>query len=122
MPRPIHFDISAENPEQATRFYADVFGWQFQKWEGPMDYWLISTGTNGELGIDGGLSRRNGHGIATVNTVGVPSADEYVERITRAGGSVLMPKSAIPGVGWFAMCADPEGNSFGIMQDDPQAR
>jgi predicted enzyme related to lactoylglutathione lyase len=122
MPRPVHFDISAENPERAVKFYGDVFGWTFQKWDGPMDYWLVTTGANGELGIDGGLSRRNENSNGTVNTVAVPSADEYLERVTQAGGKVIMPKNAIPGVGWFAMCADTEGNSFGIMEGDPQAQ
>ena len=121
MPRPVHFDITAEDPERATKFYGDVFGWQFQKWDGPMDYWLVSTGQNGEPGIDGGLSKRGENGNGTTNTIGVPSADDYVARITQAGGSIVMPKAAIPGVGWFALCVDPEGNSFGIMESDPQA-
>ncbi len=47
MPRPIHFEIPAENPERAMQFYSSVFGWKFNKWDGPMDYWVISTGTGG---------------------------------------------------------------------------
>ncbi len=121
MPRPVHFDITAEDPERATKFYSDVFGWEFQKWDGPMDYWMISTGQNGEPGIDGGLSKRGENSNGTVNTIGVPSADQYAERITQAGGTVVAPKSAIPGVGWFAMCVDTEGNGFGVIELDPQA-
>ncbi len=33
-----------------------------------------------------------------------------------------MSKQAIPNVGWFAYCTDTEGNLFGIMQADPEAR
>ena len=44
MPRPVHFEIPAENPERAMQFYSTVFGWKFSKWEGPMDYWMITTG------------------------------------------------------------------------------
>ncbi len=44
MPRPIHFEIPADDPDRAIAFYRDVFGWKFQKWEGPMPYWLITTG------------------------------------------------------------------------------
>lgn len=121
MPRPVHFDISAEDPERVTKFYGEVFDWKFNKWDGPMDYWLISTGQNGEPGIDGGLSKRSEHSNGTMNTIGVSSIDDYVERITRAGGTITMPKMPIPGVGWFASAADPEGNYFGIMQPDPQA-
>jgi predicted enzyme related to lactoylglutathione lyase len=121
MPRPVHFDISAEDPERATRFYGEVFDWKFNKWDGPMDYWLISTGQNGEPGIDGGLSKRSENSNGTMNTIGVSSVDDYLARITRAGGTITMAKMPIPGVGWFASAVDPEGNNFGIMQPDPQA-
>jgi predicted enzyme related to lactoylglutathione lyase len=113
--------MSAEDPARAEKFYGDIFGWTFQKWDGPMDYWLVTTGTDG-MGIDGGLSKRTGDNAATVNTIEVPSVDEYVDRITSAGGKIVMPKDAIPGVGWFAMCVDTEGNHFGIMQSDPEAK
>ncbi len=46
MPRPVHFEISADDPERALHFYQAVFGWKSQKWDGPQDYWLISTGEN----------------------------------------------------------------------------
>lgn len=121
MPRPVHFDINAEDPARAVQFYGDVFGWTFQKWDGPMDYWMITTGKGG-LGIDGGLSKRTDGNASTMNTIEVPSVDDYLERITRAGGKVTMPKDAIPGVGWFAAFEDPDGNHFGIMQPDEAAK
>jgi len=55
MPRPIHFGIHAENPQRAIKFYTDLFGWTFGKWNGPQDYWLIKIGESGTPGIDGGL-------------------------------------------------------------------
>jgi len=120
MPRPVHFDMSAEDPERAVQFYGDVFGWTFQKWDGPMDYWMVTTGTDG-IGINGGLSRRSGDNATIMNTIDVPSVDDYLDRITSAGGKVVMPKDAVPGVGWFAEFVDPEGNHFGIMQPDSEA-
>jgi predicted enzyme related to lactoylglutathione lyase len=57
LPRVVHFDINANKPEELAKFYEQVFNWKFEKWKGPMDYWLITTGEN-EPGIDGGLSRR----------------------------------------------------------------
>jgi hypothetical protein len=56
-----------------------------------------------------------------VNTVDVPSCDEFVGKVVAAGGKVAMPKMPVPGVGWLAYCADPEGNTFGVMQNDPKA-
>jgi predicted enzyme related to lactoylglutathione lyase len=126
MPRPVHFDISADDPQRAQNFYSTVFGWKFNKWEegGPMEYWMVTTGDAGP-GINGGLSRRGPHTInptATSNTVEVPSLDDFASKVTTAGGKVLQPKMAIPGIGWFAYCADTEGNGFGIMQPDSNAK
>jgi hypothetical protein len=122
MPRPIHFEIPADDPERARKFYGDVFGWQFQKWEGPMPYWLVTTGGNGEPGIDGGMMPRQQPGATTVNTVGVTSLDETLRKIEGGGGRTVVPRMAIPGVGWLAYCLDPEGNTFGVMQADEKAR
>lgn len=58
MPRVVHFEIDAEKPERAVKFYEKVFGWKIEKWKGPVDYWLITTGKEKEPGIDGGLAKR----------------------------------------------------------------
>ena len=60
MPRVVHFEIHAGDPERAVNFYRTLFGWTFQKWEGPMDYWLVMTGPDDQPGINGGLVRRQG--------------------------------------------------------------
>src|SRR5262245_37659764 len=60
MPRVVHFEIHAAEPERAIRFYHELFGWQFNKWAGPEDYWLVVTGPKEEPGIDGGMVRRRG--------------------------------------------------------------
>lgn len=120
MSRVIHFEIPADDPDRAIRFYSSAFGWKIQKWDGPQDYWMVSTGDNGP-GINGGLLRRSHPGASTVNTVDVASVDDAVRAIEKAGGKVAAPKMAIPGVGYLAYCLDPEGNSFGIMQADPSA-
>lgn len=121
MPRIIHFELPADNPERAAEFYKNVFGWQFQKWEGPQEYWLITTGPKDQPGINGGLMRRQHPGAGTCNTVDVASVDGAVTTITKHGGKNVVPKMAIPGVGYLAYCSDPEGNVFGLMQADPNA-
>ena len=122
MPRPIHFEIPAENPQRAMQFYSELFGWKFQKWAGPMDYWIISTGQPGEPGIDGGLMPRRDPAQPCVNTVGVVNLDESLKTVESGGGRCVVPKMAIPGVGWLAYCKDTEGHIFGIMQSDPSAK
>jgi hypothetical protein len=126
MPRVIHFEIHAGNPERAVKFYEQVLGWQFTKWEGPMPYWLVTTGPDNQPGINGGLMPRqceiDGQAvIAYVCTVDVDNVDTYVARATSAGGTMAVPKMSIPGVGWLAYCKDTEGNIFGLMQSDPKA-
>jgi len=124
MPRPIHFELLADDPARISKFYHDVFGWKIEKWEGPQEYWLCSTGEKGQPGIDGGIMKRSDAAQfpQTTNTLDVPDADEYIEKIKKHGGSILMPKMAVPGVGWMAYCKDTEGNVFGIMQMDPNAK
>jgi uncharacterized protein len=126
MPRVIHFEIHAEQPDRAIRFYTDLFGWTFTHWAGPVDYWVIRTGEPGEPGIDGGLLRRHGpiNGdsvIAHVCTVDVPSLADAMERARAGGGTLALDRMAIPGVGWLAYMKDPEGNIFGMMESDPAA-
>lgn len=121
MPRVVHFEIAADDPERAAAFYSKVFGWKITKWDGPQDYWLITTGQDGEPGINGGLMRPMGP-ARCVNTVDVPSVDEVVARITGSGGKVVAPKMAVPGVGYLAYCQDPEGTTFGIVQFDRTVR
>lgn len=116
MPRPMHFEIPAENPERAMQFYEGVLGWKFQRWEGPMEYWVIHTGDDSEPGINGGLMPRRDPAQPCVNTVGVADLDATLDAVTRLGGLVVVPKMPVPGVGWLAYCKDTEGHIFGIMQ------
>lgn len=120
MPRPVHFEITSSDPEKAIRFYQSALGWKFQKWDGPIEYWLIETGAEGEPGIDGGMSRRDDD-EGTVNTVGVESLDATVAAIEAAGGTIVRPRMPVPGIGWLAYAQDPDGNPFGVMQSDESA-
>lgn len=121
MPRVVHFDIPADQPERAVRFYSEVFGWKAQKWEGAMEYWLVTTGPDSEPGINGGIGLRQYPNEPPVNTIGVSSLEEVVEKVKAAGGEILVERMAIPGVGWYASCNDSEGNRIGLMEDDPDA-
>jgi hypothetical protein len=120
MPRVIHFEITADDPQRAVNFYTNVFGWKAEKWPGPQDYWLISTGASGTPGIDGGIAARQGT-AGHVNTIDVPSVTDYVGKITAAGGEIAIPKHAIPGIGFLAYCKDTEGSTFAILEPDPSA-
>jgi len=119
MPRPTHFEIPTDNPERAIAFYSAALGWTFQKWEGPMPYWMIATGPNEEPGINGGLMPRQHPGQPCVNTLTVADLDATQAAIEKAGGTCAVPKMAIPTVGWLAYFKDLDGHIFGAMQMDP---
>ncbi|MFQ5919073.1 MAG: VOC family protein [Thermoplasmata archaeon] len=124
MARVVHFEITADDPERAAKFYGDVFGWSAMKWEGPQEYWLISTGDEKEPGIDGGLARREDSPLAQpiTNTIDVASVDKAISAVEASGGEILVPKSAVPGVGWLSYFKDTEGNVFGMMESDESAK
>ncbi len=116
MHRVVHFEINADDPVRAVRFYQQVFGWKVEKWGGPTDYWLLQTGPEGDPGINGAIMRRGDSSAGVWNGIQVPSVDEYLAKIEAAGGTTVMPKTEIPGMGWVAYGKDTEGNIFSIVQ------
>lgn len=127
MPRVIHFEIHADDPARAIRFYQELLGWQFTAWGGgDAEYWLIKTGEAGTPGIDGGLVRRRGAidgqaVTAFVCTVDVADVKSTFAKAKTLGGVEALPVMPIPGMGWLAYVKDTEGNIFGMMQADPAA-
>lgn len=126
MPRVIHFEIHAEQPERCAQFYQQLFDWRFDRWGGEQEYWLITTGPDSQPGINGGMVRRRGPidgsaVIAFVCTVDVADVDAMALKAGSLGGQVVVPKMPIPGVGWLVYIKDSEGNIVGMMQADNNA-
>jgi predicted enzyme related to lactoylglutathione lyase len=124
----VHFEIPADDPERAAKFYRELFGWDIKKFEGgEMEYWTISTvptdaqGTPTRPGVNGGLMRRMYPGHAPVNYIAVDDVDAYVAKAGKVGAKVMMGKTPVPGMGWFAQFGDPEGNVFAVWQHDSTA-
>ena len=123
MPRVVHFEIYTDDPEAVRPFYQDIFGWKIEKFQGPVEYWLVTTGDDKEPGINGGLTRpREGQSPGTLNTIGVSSLDRTIKDIERRGGKICVPKMSIPKIGWLAYSQDPAGNVFGIIEPDNNAK
>ncbi|MFW9965384.1 MAG: VOC family protein [Candidatus Sifarchaeia archaeon] len=122
MGRVIHFEIVADDTKRISKFYEQVFGWRVQKWDGPIDYWFLMTGDEKEPGIDGAFGMRQSQDDVTVNTIDVASVEETVKKIKANGGEIIRPKQAVPGVGYLAYFKDTEGNLWGIMQSDTNAK
>ena len=83
---------------------------------------LIKTGEDSQPGINGGMMKRRDPSGSVYNTIQVPSVDQFVKKIESKGGIIVLPKMAIPGVGWLAYFKDTEGNISGIHQPDPSAK
>lgn len=119
MPTIVHFDVPADDIERGQKFYSSLFGWTFEKYGGPIEYYRIATrAPDGSPGLAGGMGPRGEPGQQMMNYVGVPSVAEYLERVTRLGGTIIMPRTPIPGIGSLAICRDTEGNRFGLVDEN----
>ena len=119
----IHFEIPAEDLEKLRNFYSELFGWKIEKTPGPIDYYMINTVPADEKGmllrpgVNGGMMKKQNPGHKPVNYIAVESVEEYSKRIEALGGKIIVPKTEVPGVGWWAFALDPEGNQFAILQE-----
>ncbi len=123
---PVHFEIPADDVKRAQKFYRELFGWQIEQFTGPtpMEYWEIKTGAEkGEMGLlGGGMMKRQMPEQRITIYIDVPSIDGCTDKVKKLGGQVVFPKTAIPRMGYFAVCLDPENNGFGLWEDNPQAQ
>lgn len=125
-----HFEIPADKPERARKFYADTFGWKMNVMEG-MEYTMVSTGPVNEQGmpqapgfIGGGIGKRSKTLEHPVVTIMVDEIDEAVKRVEKHGGKIIQKKTPVGdgSMGWTAYFKDSEGNTVGLYQWPPSAR
>jgi hypothetical protein len=118
----VHFEIPADDVEKLKKFYSGLFGWKIEKTPGPAEYWMIETvsvdekGNTVRPGVNGGIMKRQNPEHKPVNYVAVESVDDYVKKIEALGGRMIVSKMEVPGVGWWALALDPEGNQFAILE------
>jgi predicted enzyme related to lactoylglutathione lyase len=121
MNRITHFELASSDLPKTIAFYREVFGWKINKWDGPVDYWLVDTGNGDPTGINGGLMETDGQFRGTINTVEVADIDAAIEKVKAHGGEIVLPKDVIPGIGYQAYFKDNTGILMGIHQSDPTA-
>jgi uncharacterized protein len=133
MPTIVHFEIPADDIERSKKFYSDLFGWKIEKWPGTdsgssssssdMEYWMITTtDEKGDKALGGGMMKRQGPQQPIINYIDVKSVDEYSSKVQQLGGKVHVPKMAVPGMGYLAVCLDTENNAFGIWETNESAK
>lgn len=123
MPTIVHFDISADDPKRAKRFYEELFNWKIEPLPGPVEYYLIETSDlKGKEGVGGGMAKRNKTEDKITNFIGVNSINEYTAKVESLGGKVIEAKWPVPSWGYLAVCLDTENNTFGLWEEDKNAK
>jgi predicted enzyme related to lactoylglutathione lyase len=112
----VHFEIPADDTGASQAFWGSLFGWKFEAYPGPFEYHMTRIGeqtgaaiTNMEPG------KRGTRAYFSVDEINAGSA-----RVRELGGQAADPMP-VPGMGWFSTCTDPQGNEFGLWQNDEAA-
>jgi predicted enzyme related to lactoylglutathione lyase len=121
-----HFAIHIDDMERAKDFYVQVFDWGFASY-GPPDFLQIRDDKTEGGELIGALQARKYSPvtekiIGLECTISVDNVDDIIKRVQNNGGQILMPKTAIPYVGWITKFLDTEGNLVCAMQADSGAK
>ena len=110
----VHFELWSQDPGRVGEFYARAFGWSIKHLP-EMNYWLTDSGV--KRGINGGIMRpQKGPSGNICLYVEVPRLADAVERVTAAGGKIVVERMEIPGLGAYARFEDPDGRVNGIWE------
>ena len=120
-----YFEIQSSDPAREIRFYESIFLWKFIKEvHAPVEYYRIETN-----GMYGGLLKRPAAAPppecganAFVNSIQVESFEETAKLILKNGGTIALPKLAVPGRCWQGYFLDTDHNTFGIFEVDAIAK
>jgi uncharacterized protein len=112
------FEIPAADVERATRFYETILGRSLKA--ETMGTSALSVFPYEQPGVGGCVIAGNGHVPSSSGTViylnAAPKLDDALSRVEKAGGRVVLPKTALPGdMGFFAHVIDTEGNRVGLQ-------
>jgi predicted enzyme related to lactoylglutathione lyase len=117
----VWFEIAADDTARAKSFYSKLFGWKINPLPHMPDYHHMDT-SGEDASPDGGLMKRMHPSHSVTIYISVPSVTKGMARVKKLGGSICKPKTAVPGMGYFAICQDTENNSFAIWEMNPKAK
>ena len=121
MGRPVvHWEFWSEDPNRLSAFYGAAFGWESNDLP-QLNYQLVDT--QSDSGINGGfMTPQQGEWPAKLCLyIDVDDIDAYCQRVEDAGGTVIVPKQEVEGVGILALFQDPDGRIVGMWQQGPDA-
>ena len=127
----VHFEIAADDPDKLADFYRGLFGWKIDKM--PMadgsDYLMTQTVPTNDQGmpsepgaINGGIFKRPAPDVRGANYINVESVSDFVQKAKGLGANVVVDRTPIPGMGYFAQMVDPQGNVFGLFEINQSAK
>jgi predicted enzyme related to lactoylglutathione lyase len=113
----VHLEIPAGNTQKAQDFWGSLFGWEFKEFPGPTEYHMtqFSENTGGAIYAPDPANKRGTRVYFDVDDIN--AGNERVKELGGEAGEAL----PVPGMGWFSICKDTEGNEFGLWQTDDQA-
>ncbi|MBV8141272.1 MAG: VOC family protein [Verrucomicrobia bacterium] len=118
----VWFEIPADDVERAKSFYGALFDWKINDIPGMANYWHIDTGGSDDAPDGGLMKRQQPQQQGITNYIGVASVDESAAKVEKLGGKICTPKTAVPQMGYFAICQDPEKNTFALWEKSNDAK
>lgn len=110
----VHIEVPAADRKEAAKFYSDLFGWGSTHMD-EMEYTMWEAG-NGAGGFpDVGDQFKPGDVVIYISSEDI---DADLKEIKAHGGKTMLPKTEIPGMGWFAFFSDPTGNRIGLYEEN----
>lgn len=111
---PCWVDYSAPDLEGAKAFYADLLGWKFTG--GDPEYGGYMTCELDGLAAGGIAPQMDPNGSGWTTYFATDDAAAHSEKISAAGGTVVVPPMQVGPMGTMAIALDPGGNVFGLWQ------
>ena len=117
-----HFEIPVDDVDKAKEFYSNLFDWEFNYME-EMNY-LMFTGESedGKSKTSGGIFKKPNKSFTVTNYFTVKSLAESANKVEELGGKIVVPKTPVPGMGWFVHFTDTDGNLLALWENDSAAK
>ena len=117
-----HFEIPVDNVNKAKEFYSNLFDWEFNYME-EMKYLMFNTESeDGKTKLSGGIFKKPNESFKVTNYFSVKNLDESAKKVEVLGGKIVVPKTPVPGMGWFVHFTDIDGNLLALWENDSKAK
>lgn len=117
----VWFEIPVDDLKRAQKFYGAMFGWKMTAFPSMPEIVQLDTGGS-DASPNGGMMQRKHEHHRITQYFNVASLTKSVTKAVRLGAKVCVPKTAVPGMGYFAICLDTEGNAIGLWEPNPKAK